>query len=72
MPRPIAVDPGEPGARRAEWVGDYLVHLGLAHAAAGERDEAGAAVIEAGSIAEFTQSTRLARRAAELKRRFGL
>ncbi|MFC6021941.1 helix-turn-helix domain-containing protein [Plantactinospora solaniradicis] len=66
------LDDLEPGARRAEWVGDYLVHLGLAHEAAGERDEAGAAVIEAASIAEATRSLRLARRAAELERRLGL
>ncbi|MDG4786290.1 helix-turn-helix transcriptional regulator [Micromonospora sp. WMMD1102] len=63
------LDTLEAGARRAEWVGDYLVHLGLAHAAAGERDKAGAAVMDAASIAEVTQSARLAHRAAELERR---
>ncbi|AVT39153.1 helix-turn-helix transcriptional regulator [Plantactinospora sp. BB1] len=62
----------DPGSRRAEWVGDYLVHLGLAHEATGARDDAGAAVIEAASIAEATRSTRLARRAVELERRLGL
>ncbi|MFY1673371.1 helix-turn-helix domain-containing protein [Plantactinospora sp. WMMB334] len=62
----------DPGSRRAEWVGDYLVHLGLAHEATGDRDHAGAAVIEAASIAEATHSVRLARRAAELERRLGL
>jgi transcriptional regulator with XRE-family HTH domain len=62
----------EPEARRAEWVGDYLVHLGMAYHATGDGERAAATTAEATEIAEATQSTRLGRRVADLGRRVGL
>jgi tetratricopeptide (TPR) repeat protein len=58
--------------RRSEWVGTYVLHLALAHEAAGNHDEAVRAADEARQIATMTGSQRLARQVEKLARRLRL